>query len=488
MALINDASILTQLSTLISSVTVSTEETGRLLFLLKTSQNASAVSSTIVTELLSRIDTITTSDTINELILLIKAAQLIESDKILTVPNLTTLNTYTNAIVGTILYVQDIGAPYIRKSDGTWVLIDPILQQEEKDNGYSWGNNIVGSLGNNTTVSRSSPVSVVGGFKDWVQIEAGDRHSLGLRANGTIWSWGYGASGRIGDNTAITKSSPVSVVGGFTDWVQISAGGSHSLGVRANGTLWGWGYGNYGRLGNNAVVNASSPIQPVGGIVNWVQASAGLNHSLGLAANGTLYAWGVNSLGRLGDNTVANKSSPVLVTGGFVDWTQAAAGNTHSLGIRANGTLYAWGANSYGRLGNNSTVNTSSPVLVVGGFTDWVQVSASSHNVGLRANGTIYAWGYNSQGKLGDNSSTAKSSPVLVVGGFTDWIQASAGESHSLGVRANGILYAWGSNLDGRLGDNTAVSKSSPVSIVGGLSSWIQASAGGVHSLGVKGG
>jgi alpha-tubulin suppressor-like RCC1 family protein len=288
-------------------------------------------------------------------------------------------------------------------------------------------------------VNKSSPVSVVGGFADWVQVEA-SYVSLGIRSNGTAWAWGKGTDGILGNNSTTDSSSPVSVVGGFTDWVQVSTGRFHSLGVRANGTAWGWGANSVRQLGDFTNVSKSSPVSVVGGFTDWIQVSAGLStvpHSLGLRSNGTAWAWGTGGSGRLGDNTTIAKSSPVSVVGGFTDWTQVSAGEAHSLGVRANGTAWAWGGNSDGRIGDNTTVNKSSPVSVVGGFTDWTQVSAGGQfSIGLRANGTAWGWGCNQVGRLGDNTTIAKSSPVSVVGGFSSWIQVNAGSYHNHGIVA----------------------------------------------------
>jgi alpha-tubulin suppressor-like RCC1 family protein len=351
----------------------------------------------------------------------------------------------------------------------------------------AWGFNTDGQLGDNTATSKLSPVSVVGGFTDWVQVSAGFSHSLGLRVNGTAWAWGFNTNGQLGDNTATSRSSPVSVAGGFTDWIQVSAGNSHSLGVRANGTAWAWGLNSIGRLGDNTTATKSSPVSVVGGFTDWIQVSAGGAHSLGIRANGTAWAWGNNNSGQLGDDSITASSSPVSVAGGFTDWIQVSAGSAHSLGVRANGSAWGWGSNVFRQLGDTTATTKSSPVSVVGGFTDWIQVSAGGdHSLGVRANGTAWAWGINTSGQLGDTTATTKSSPVSVVGGFTDWIQVSAGSDHSLGVRANGTAWAWGANTFGRLGDNTATARSSPVSVVGGFTDWIQVSAGNSHSLGVK--
>jgi alpha-tubulin suppressor-like RCC1 family protein len=355
---------------------------------------------------------------------------------------------------------------------------------------WAWGTNSCGVLGDNTVTPKCSPVSVVGEITDWCQVAAGSLHSLAVKRNGTAWAWGNSGAGRLGDNQLdLNRCSPVSVVGGFTDWCQVSAGGGHSLGVRQNGSAWAWGCNQYGRLGDGTTTNKSSPVSVVGGFTDWCQVSAGFRHSLGVRQNGSAWGWGYNrdtQAGVLGDNTVVTKSSPVSVVGGFTDWCQVSAGAGHSLGVRQNGTAWAWGCNTNGRLGNGFTGEQSSPVSVVGGFTDWCQVSAGClHSLGVRQNGTAWAWGDGLSGRLGDNTTTNRCSPVSVVGGFTDWCQVGAGDCHSLGVRQNGTAWAWGQGTLGRLGDGTITDKSSPVSVVGGLTGWCQVSAGGCHSLGV---
>jgi alpha-tubulin suppressor-like RCC1 family protein len=302
---------------------------------------------------------------------------------------------------------------------------------------WAWGTGGYGRLGDNTTVNKSSPVSVVGGFTDWCQASAGISHSLGVRSNGTAWAWGQNNYGRLGDNTTVNKSSPVSVVGGFTDWCQVSAGGFHSLGVRQNGTAWAWGSNTCGRLGDGTTISKSSPVSVVGGFTDWCQLSGGRYHSLGVRINGTAWAWGSGVCGRLGNNNTFTVFSPVSVVGGFTDWCQVSAGLEHSLGVRTNGSAWAWGCNGLGRLGDNTTTNRLSPVSVVGGFTDWCQVSAGgSHSLGVRTNGTAWAWGCNLQGQLGELSTISRSSPVSVIGESSDWYQVSAGYGHSLGLRS----------------------------------------------------
>jgi alpha-tubulin suppressor-like RCC1 family protein len=443
-----------------------------------------------VNEIITKINTLLSSGSLTQLQVtqLSAAVKSIEERGVSTVATATDLpNPVTN--VGRFFYIVD-EAKYIFSNGTVWDISGTIAPAPV--NAYAWGNNSAGKLGDNTTVAKSSPVSVVGGFADWTQLSAGGDHSLGLRANGTAWGWGAGSFGRLGDNSTTNKSSPVSVVGGFTDWVQVSGGNAHSVGIRANGTAWSWGVGSGGEIGDNTNGAKSSPALVAGGFTDWTQVSAGQGGSIGLRANGTIWAWGTGYRGVLGNNSTLTVSSPVSVLGGFTDWIQVDAGGQHRLGIRADGTAWAWSVNANGQLGDNTIVDKSSPISVVGGYADWVQLSGGwSHSLGVRANGTAWAWGNNQLGRLGDGTVANKSSPVSVVGGFTDWVQVSAGTYHSLGVRANGTAWAWGNAAFGRVGDNTTINRSSPVSVVGGFTNWVQVAAsnpaGSGHSLGIRG-
>jgi alpha-tubulin suppressor-like RCC1 family protein len=499
---IDKAALIAQVQTIVSNLNLSTDASETLALFYKVADNIRAPTVDIRPTLLSRLETVSSSESLEELLMLIVATSLITPDRSLSVSSVTVLNALTDINPGSIYFVEDVGVPYIKKLNGVWVPIDPLLSPIlPVENAYAWGSNAYGQLGDNTVTSRSSPVSVAGGFTDWLSVSASTgsavsngNHSLGVRANGSLWAWGSNANGRLGDNTATDRSSPVSVVGGFTDWISASAGNSHSLGVRANGSLWAWGIGGSGRLGDNTVTTRSSPVSVVGGFTDWISASAGSSHNLGVRANGSLWAWGSNSSGQLGDDTATTRSSPVSVVGGFTDWISASAGYVHNLGVRANGTLWAWGNNALAQLGDDTITSRSSPVSVVGGFTDWIQASGGRfHSLGVRANGTLWAWGSGSNGRLGTNNTAGRSSPVSVVGGFTDWIQASAGPGCSSAVRANGTLWAWGLNAQGQLGDNTTTNRSSPVSVVGGFTDWISVTAGGITNdsdfvLGIRSG
>ena len=341
---------------------------------------------------------------------------------------------------------------------------------------YSVGCNSSGQLGDNTTVTKSSPVSVTGGITTWTDVSVKKLSGFGITSDGTIWSWGSNANGILGDNTGIDKSSPVSVVGGFT-WCNVSAGGiSHVMALKNDNTAWGWGIDVGGKIGNGigAGYNRSSPVSVVGGFT-WCKVEAAYSSSIGIKNDGTLWAWGYGYCGQLGDGTTTDKCSPISVVGGFADWCEIGSGTNRIFGIRANGTLWAWGKAYCGTLGDGTTVDKSSPVSVVGGFTDWCQATGGLfQSLGIRTNGTAWAWGCGAG--LGANTITPSSSPISVVGGFTDWCQIDSSGNRVIAARTNGTAWSWGST--GCLGDGGIAGASSPVSITGGFTDWVKVSAG----------
>ena len=357
---------------------------------------------------------------------------------------------------------------------------------------YAWGRNNETQIGDGTTTSRSSPVTVVGGITSWTQVSTYFAHALGLTSSGIAYAWGQNSSGELGDGTATNRLSPVTVVGGITDWTQIIAGYYWSLGLTSSGIAYGWGTNASGQLGDNTTYTRSSPGTVVGGITNWSQLSAGKVYALGLRSSGVLYAWGYGNQGQLGDNTAATKSSPVTVVGGITTWTQLAAGGNHSLGRTSAGAAYAWGAGYQGQLGDNTNQSKSSPVVVVGGITNWTQlssarkVSGGGHSLGLTSSGVAYGWGPNADGQIGNNTASGRSSPVTVVGGITNWSQLACGGEHSLGRTSSGVAYGWGSNSSGQLGDGFGVAKSSPVLVAGAITGWSQIAGGQYNSVAIR--
>jgi alpha-tubulin suppressor-like RCC1 family protein len=268
----------------------------------------------------------------------------------------------------------------------------------------------------------------VAGGNTWKQSSSGTNHTAAIKTDGTLWLWG--AAGSLGDNTAVGRSSPVQTVAGGTNWSQVSVGG-FSAAIKTDGTLWCWGTGTSGQLGDNTIVSKSSPVQTVVMGTNWLQVSAGSVNIAAIKTDGTLWVWGANSGGNLGDNTVNSKSSPVQTIAGGTNWKQVSVSNIGSgtfAGVKTDGTLWLWGANSSGQLGDNSITSRSSPVQTIAGGTNWKQVSAGIlQTIATKTDGTLWAWGSNSAGNLGDNTITSRSSPVQVIGNAVDWLSVSSG-------------------------------------------------------------
>jgi len=450
---------------------------------------------TLKSQLAAKIAAIDSTTDVQELLLLSNSVKEATTDRIVAVnttndlPELQTGLTTFPFPSGSIFYVRSLQVLVI-SSRTRWIGFDGRVLRNDGFTSvisYGWGNNQYGRLGDGTTTSRSSPVTVIGGITNWRQVSAGFRHSLGVTSTGIAYAWGSNGDGRLGTGnpTSTSTSSPVTVVGGITNWSQVSAGNGHSLGVTSTGIAYAWGSGLSGQLGTGNQNTTSSPVTVAGGITNWSQVSAADGHSLGLTSTGIAYAWGFNGYGRLGDGTTTNRSSPVTVVGGITNWVQISNGGFggNSLGLTSNGIAYAWGRNNIGQLGDGTTTNRSSPVTIIGDITNWSQLSSGGYrNMGLTSNGIAYTWGRN-YGILGDGTTTNRSSPVTVIGGITNWSQLSAGGEHSLGLTSTVIAYAWGVNTDGMLGDGTTTIRSSPVTVIGGITNWAQLSAGMYHTL-----
>ena len=305
-----------------------------------------------------------------------------------------------------------------------------------------------------------------------------------------LMGWGLGTSGQLGDNTVTSKSSPVQTIAYGANWKQIGSGAYTCAGIKTDGTLWLWGANDQGQIGDNTTTARSSPVQTVAFGSNWKQVIVrGGSITTFVAAiknDGTLWCWGNNTSGQLGDNTLTKRSSPVQTVAFGTNWKQVSAGGTdtyqNSAAIKTDGTLWCWGSNASGQIGDNTITSRSSPVQTIAFGTNWKQAACGAlYMAAVKNDGTLWCWGVNSNGCLGDNTTLSKSSPVQTVTFASNWKQVSCGDNtvNTYATKTDGTLWCWGSNNSGQLGDNTVTDKSSPVQTVAYGTNWKQVYAGG---------
>jgi alpha-tubulin suppressor-like RCC1 family protein len=301
---------------------------------------------------------------------------------------------------------------------------------------WSWGGGNGGKLGTNASTSQSSPVQTISGGTNWRSVSVGFFHSAAIKTDGTLWLWSYGTSGQLGTNASTNQSSPVQTISGGTNWRSVSVGSVHSAAIKTDGTLWSWGGGNGGKLGTNASTSQSSPVQTISGGTNWRSVSVGSVHSAAIKTDGSLWLWGQGNFGGLGNSLTTNQSSPVQTISGGTNWRSVSVRSFHSAAIKTDGTLWLWGAGYLGHLGTNATTNQSSPVQTISGGTNWRSVSAGFDNsAAIKTDGSLWLWGNGADGRLGNNSTNSQSSPVQTISSGTNWRTVTSSNDHSLATR-----------------------------------------------------
>lgn len=347
---------------------------------------------------------------------------------------------------------------------------------------WMWGYGNDGATGLGVSTNKSSPVQV-GTLATWDSVSAGSIHTMAIKTDKTLWAWGDNTNGQLGIGSVLGKNSPVQI-GTGANWSMVVAAGvwttaefSHTLAIKTDGTLWVWGDNSKGQLGDSTVVSKSSPIQ-IGTDTNWayVNGAWGFN-SFAVKTDGTLWSWGANtgtSGGMLGDGTVVSKSSPIQI-GALTNWSKISVGLDHVIALKTDGTLWAWGKNASGQLGNGLFAAKSSPIQI-GAGTDWASLAATGYgSLAIKTDGSLWAWGSNAAGELGLGDVSDRSVPTQV--GTSAWTVVDSSLDQTMAIRSDGSLWAWGTNDQGQTGDGTTVAKSSPVQI-GALKSWMKCSAG----------
>jgi probable HAF family extracellular repeat protein len=342
---------------------------------------------------------------------------------------------------------------------------------------WVWGDNSKGQLGDGTRMQRPLPVEN-SHVENVRSIVAGHSHSIALKWDGSVWSWGGNSNGQLGDGTMNDRAVP-GIVAGISNVISVAAGNSHSIALEQDGTVWSWGANGDGEVGDASGLDSNVPVQVVtesgAPLGNVIAVAAGAWHSLALQANGTIWTWGGNWSGQLGNGTTDDHLSavpisiPTVLSSGSAKQLRReissgsdpmatvvalAGGGAHSIALLSSGAVLAWGANWSGQLGNDSYDDSLTPVRV-GQLANAISIVAGgSHNLARLADGTVSAWGDNSYGQLGVSGIGSSTQPIQIAG-LSSVTSISAGSLHSLARAADGVVWSFGANDHGQLGRNS---------------------------------
>lgn len=331
---------------------------------------------------------------------------------------------------------------------------------------WCWGDDAFLQLGNGTleTADQASPVRVgtlqgIAKQETFTQVSTGYRFACAIRNDGTLWCWGHNGAGQLGTGACCTNgASPTQVTGGNL-WTQVSAGDSHVCAIRVNGTLWCWGSDTYGELGNGATAGAQSTPNQVAG--RWTSVSAGQTHTCAINTDGELWCWGRDQAGQLGNGSVvtSDQISPVLVaeTG---PWASVSAGQIQTCGVKTDGSGWCWGTERNGNLGNGPqiTAQQDSPYPVGGGVQSWSTIKTNgTSSCGIKANGTLWCWGSDTYGEQGNGATTGDIAWPRPIAGSSSWSGLSLGLDHACAIRAEEGAFCWGRDADLQLGNGALV-------------------------------
>jgi alpha-tubulin suppressor-like RCC1 family protein len=355
----------------------------------------------------------------------------------------------------------------------------PVLKLPPRSAAVSWGDNQDGQLGNGSTTASATYAGVSGLGSGVAQVSAGhDDNSMALTTDGTVWTWGVGKA--LGTGSSADSTVPVQVPG-LTRVTQISAGSDFDLALRSDGTVWAWGDNSAAELGDGNTGPGPTPVQ-VTGLTGVTQIATGHDYSLALRSDGTVWGWGSNVFDQLGTGASLFAVVPVQVAG-LSGVTQIAAGWWWGMAVRvqirrgsAVSTVWTWGSNRSGQLGDGTTVSTATPVEVSGVNAPSIAAIATGrqNSMVLGSDGSVWTWG---AGDLGDGTPNIALRPVRILDGGVTGI--AAGQSHALALLRGGNVLAWG---DGLFGSGTSSLTPVPVPSLAGVT---QISAGDDYSLAV---
>lgn len=322
-----------------------------------------------------------------------------------------------------------------------------------------------------------------------ISLSAGSYHSMVVLMDGTVWTWGYNYHGQLGvglpeveegsgEDPRPLNSAVAIQVTSLSDCIQVSAGDIHSVALLGDGTVWAWGDNFYGQLGNGGGDDETSPIL-VETLSDIVVLAAGGRHTLALKADGTVWSWGSNQTGQLG--TGMDKTDLPAMVPGLEDVMGVAAGMTFSMILKTDGTVWSWGNNAVGQLGDGTTDDSDTPVRVQNLQAVTNLAGGTVHTIARASDGTAWAWGLNSSGQLGDGTLENRLLPVQVLG-LSGVVAVGAGLSNSGALLADGTAWFWGANDEGQLGTGDFEDSMAPVEVAD-LKDMMATTTGSYHTL-----
>ncbi len=344
---------------------------------------------------------------------------------------------------------------------------------------WCWGDNTSGELGNGVPGVDFFTAQEVAVISNALEVSAGGAHTCARLNDGRITCWGAGGSGQLGNGLTADIAVPISRDTGITTAIDVSAGEAHTCAVKTDNTVWCWGNNASGQLGDGTQNNTRlSPVQ-VSGINNAIAVSAGGNHTCALLTGGTVWCWGDNSFGQLGNSStpqitpLPNSSTPVLTS--IITYVLAlSAGANHTCAVNNVGTVYCWGDDSSGQVGSPwNVIGTSfstSPLTVNLGNSAIGVTAGLGHSCAVISDGTIKCWGDGGAGQLGSGGfpilTPSFSVPILPVINMSTATQVDAGGSHTCARLSDNRVQCWGDNTSGQLGDGSGFTSNKPVSVV----------------------
>ena len=329
---------------------------------------------------------------------------------------------------------------------------------------WGWGYGGYGAMGNGTDFNELTPFQILPGT-NWQKIKCGENNTFAIKSDGTLWGSGSNVSGCLGNNSFALYSQTFIQIGTENNWKDVAPGNSYTVALKTDNTIWGWGQNDGYQMGNGTCCdNQLSPIL-ISAETDWKQIEGSDSRSVfAIKNNGTLWCWGSNLSSMLGGTQLFVNMFPTQHNSD-TDWKEMSAGYDHMLILKTNNTLWAWGNGEYGSCGDTLPVDWARFVPVQIGTSTWKTVSAGNRtSFGIKTDGTLWAWGYNNAGQLGNGNTTDQRLPVQI-GTANNWASISAGQQHIVAQKIDGSLWAWGNNDAGQLGNGTTTNELLPTLI-----------------------